>query len=92
MSTSSSENFRYSFLPKKSGRRRYRAFELTVLDEIPGLKSVDLVEVYATIIQKTKREVARGRVDRKKSYDICDVGLFIAMASADGTIDYSRMK
>lgn len=66
---------------KKSNHRCARAFEVSLVDASTqsGLSSTtnDTVEVYIMGIQKTRRGASKGRVDRKKSYKVCDFGVLV---------------
>jgi len=86
------KSFSSNFPMKKSGHRCTRAFEISMLEDQPGMRSMESVEVYAMLIQKTRRGASHGRVDRKKSYKICDMGLLVANSLADHTdcIDYTQ--
>ena len=77
------KSFRSNFPLKTSNHRCARAFEVSLLDEQPGLPSDDKVEVYVMGIQATQRGSKRGRSDRKKSYKISDLGIVIGK-HADG--------
>jgi len=72
------KSFASNFPPKKSTHRCTRAFEVSMLDNQPGMASMESVDLYVMLIQKTRRGASRGRVDRKKSYKICDMGVFVA--------------
>ena len=77
------KSFRSNFPHKTSNHRCARAFEVSLLDEQPGLPSDDKVEVYVMGIQATQRGSKRGRSDRKKSYKISDLGIVVGK-HADG--------
>jgi Calpain family cysteine protease len=70
-------SFQCNFPEKKSNHRCTRAFEVSLLDPQPGLPSRDTVELYVMVIQKTRRGASHGRVDRKVSYKICDMGILV---------------
>jgi len=98
------KSFATNFPDKKSTHRCNRAFEVSMINDQPGMKVMDLVQVYVMLIQKTKRGASRGRVDRKKSYKICDIGVLVAhqtsksshemeeqnMDTDDASIDYTQ--
>lgn len=71
------KSFSSNFAPKKSNHRCTRAFEVSLLDEQPGLCTRDTVELYVMGIQKTRRGARHGREDRKKSYKVCDLGMLV---------------
>ena len=72
------KSFGSTFPHKKSTHRTTRAFELSVIGRQPGETAVsDTVEVYISIIQKTKRGARHGRSDRMKSYKPCDTGILV---------------
>lgn len=77
------KSFRSNFPLKTSNHRCARAFEVSLLDEQPGLPSDEKVEVYVMGIQATQRGSKRGRSDRKKSYKISDLGIVVGK-HADG--------
>jgi Calpain family cysteine protease len=70
-------SFQCNFPEKKSNHRCTRAFEVSLLDPQPGVPSRDTVELYVMGIQKTRRGASHGRVDRKVSYKICDMGILV---------------
>ena len=63
--------------PVVPNHRCARAFEVSLIDEQPGLPSCDTVELYIMGIQKTRRGASKGRTDRKKSYKLCDLGMLV---------------
>ena len=69
------KSFQTNFAVKTSNHRCQRAYEVSLLDTT---ETSSTVEVYAMIIQKTRRGATRGRVDRKVSYKHCDIGMLIA--------------
>ena len=84
------KSFSSNFPAKKSPHRCTRAFEISMIENQPGLQTMDSVDVYVMPIQKTRRGASRGRADRKVSYKMCDMGLLVAKCEPDttGTIDY----
>jgi Calpain family cysteine protease len=70
-------SFQCNFPEKKSNHRCTRAFEISLLDPQPGVPSRDTVELYVMGIQKTRRGASHGRVDRKVSYKISDMGILV---------------
>jgi Calpain family cysteine protease. len=66
---------------KKSNHRCARAFEVSLMVDASAQQTNDKndrpVEVYVMGIQKTKRGASKGRVDRKKSYKVCDLGVLV---------------
>jgi Calpain family cysteine protease/Ubiquitin interaction motif len=66
-----------NFPAKKSNHRCTRAFEVSMIDPQPGLPTRDTVELYIMGLQKTRRGASSGRVDRKKSYKVCDLGMLV---------------
>jgi len=71
------KSFATNFAAKKSNHRCARAFEVSLLDEQPGLPNRDTVELFIMGIQKTRRGATSGRADRKKSYKVSDLGMLV---------------
>lgn len=71
------KSFHSHFPLKQSTHRCTKAFEVSLLDVQPGVPSKDRVELYVMGIQKTRRGASHGRVDRKVSYKICDMGILV---------------
>lgn len=71
------KSFGTNFPPKRSNHRCMRAFEVGLLEEQPDLPVQDTVELYIMGIQKTRRGAGHGRVDRKVSYKVCDMGILV---------------
>ena len=69
---------------KKSNHRCTRAFEVSLLDEQPGMPSNDHIELYVMGIQKNRRGSKHGRSDRKKSYKMCDLGILVGKYQGGG--------
>ncbi len=79
------KSFVSNFPPKKCNHRCQKAFEVSLLDPQPGLETKDRVEVYVMGIQKSKRGARQGRVDRKKSYKVSDLGIIVGEYPLDET-------
>ena len=71
------KSFATNFPAKKSNHRCVRAFEVRLLEEQPGVPSQDHVELYVMGIQNNRRGSYHGRVDRKKSYKVSDMGILV---------------
>jgi len=74
------KSFASNFPPKTCNHRCQRVFEVSLIEEQQlGSNAIsnDKVEVYVMCIQKTKRGARLGRVDRKKSYKVCDTGIIV---------------
>lgn len=87
------KSFSSNFPAKKSPHRCTRAFEVSMIENQPGLQTMDTVDVYVMPVQKTRRGASRGRADRKVSYKICDMGVLVARGDPDtnGSIDYDHV-
>lgn len=81
------KSFASNFPEKKSNHRCMRAFEVSLLDVQPGVPSRDTIELYVMGIQKTKRGASLGRLDRKKSYKVCDLGMLVGEHCNKNTAD-----
>ncbi|KAL3911545.1 MAG: hypothetical protein SGARI_001597, partial [Bacillariaceae sp.] len=81
------KSFATNFPPKKSNHRCVRAFEVSLIDPQPGVETKDHVEVYVMGIQKNRRGAKQGRVDRKKSYKVSDMGMLVGEYPLDANED-----
>jgi len=79
------KSFSSNFSAKKSNQRCMRAFEVSLIDE--GVGARDKVELYIMGIQKTRRGAGHGRVDRKVSYKVCDLGMLVGESPEEDTRD-----
>lgn len=78
------KSFASNFPQKTSNQRCVRAFEVSLLDaQEPGIDSRDTVELYIMGIQKTRRGAGHGRLDRKVSYKVCDLGILVGESHGD---------
>ena len=74
-------SFTSNFPLKRDNIRCSRAFEVSMIEDQPGVPSRDTVELYIMGIQKTRRGALHGRSDRKKSYKVCDLGVLVGKKS-----------
>jgi len=86
------KSFVSNFPIKTSNHRCQRAFQVTVvpsdqLDKTADTGGMvdddDTIELYVMGIQKTRRGASHGRIDRKKSYKGCDLGILVGDINGD---------
>ena len=70
-------SFASNFPAKTSNHRCTRAFEVSLVEDQPGVTNNDTVELYCMGIQKNKRGSKSGRIDRKVSYKVSDLGMLV---------------
>ena len=97
------KSFATSFPPKQSPIRCDKAFHVSVADyaeidadddiqeynpHIHAHTEKSTIEIYVMAIQKTKRGISSGQTNKKKSYQLCDLGFLILYPNGqvDGTL------